>query len=91
MSIIDEIEELFARHGQAAYLGEPVSQSEHALQAACLAERDGAPAALVAAALLHDVGHLLDARAADPAAALPLAHEVLAFELDFWEHCWAAG
>ena len=48
---------LFASEGAADYLGEPVTQAAHMLQAAALAERDGAPAALVAAALLHDVGH----------------------------------
>jgi gamma-butyrobetaine dioxygenase len=59
MDIVDEILDLFAKRGADAYLGEPVSQQEHALQAAHLAVLDGAPAALVAAALLHDVGHLL--------------------------------
>jgi gamma-butyrobetaine dioxygenase len=74
--VIEEIVELFSLHGHAAYLGEPVSQAEHALQAASLAEREGAPPALIAAALLHDVGHLLDARAADPATTdLDLGHE----------------
>ena len=48
---------LFASEGAAEYLGEPVSQAAHMLQAAALAERDGAGDALVAAALLHDVGH----------------------------------
>jgi phosphonate degradation associated HDIG domain protein len=45
--------------GDSAYGGEEVSQREHALQAAALARRDGAGASLIAAALLHDVGHLL--------------------------------
>ena len=52
------IERAFARRGKDHY-GEGVSQEEHALQAAWLAERQGAPATLVAAALLHDIGHLL--------------------------------
>jgi gamma-butyrobetaine dioxygenase len=51
------IGELFASEGLADYLGEPVTQAVHMLQTAALAERAGAPAALVAAALLHDVGH----------------------------------
>ena len=51
------ITDLFDSEGAADYLGEPVTQAAHMLQAAALAERDGAPAALVAAALLHDVGH----------------------------------
>jgi phosphonate degradation associated HDIG domain protein len=50
---------LFAERGAAAYLGEAVSQAEHALQAAWAAEQAGAGSALVSAALLHDVGHLL--------------------------------
>jgi len=51
------IGELFASEGAADYLGEPVTQAEHMLQAAALAEQAGAPPALVVAALLHDVGH----------------------------------
>ena len=39
---------------------EEVSQTDHAIQCAALARRDGADEALIAAALLHDVGHLLD-------------------------------
>src|SRR5262249_21308049 len=57
--IIERIICLFKEHGDAAYLGEAVSQTEHALQAAWAAEKNRAPAALVAAALLHDLGHLL--------------------------------
>jgi gamma-butyrobetaine dioxygenase len=52
---------LFASEGAAEYLGEPVTQAEHMLQAAALAERDGAAPALIAAALLHDVGHFTGA------------------------------
>ena len=59
MTIADEIMNLLDGPGREAYLGEPVSQAEHALQAASLAERDGAPASLVISALLHDVGHLI--------------------------------
>jgi phosphonate degradation associated HDIG domain protein len=59
MNIVDEICELFATRGHAAYVGEPVSQLEHALQAAYHAEHSGASDALVVAALLHDVGHLV--------------------------------
>jgi phosphonate degradation associated HDIG domain protein len=57
--LLARIERLFAERGGAEYHGEAVSQLEHGLQAATFAEQDGAPAALVAAALLHDVGHLL--------------------------------
>lgn len=55
---MDAIGELFASEGAADYLGEPVTQAAHMLQAAALAERSGAPPEQIAAALLHDVGHL---------------------------------
>jgi gamma-butyrobetaine dioxygenase len=64
-SPVDAIAELFSSAGAADYLGEPVTVAAHLLQAGALAERAGAPPALVAAALLHDVGHL---RGADPLA-----------------------
>jgi phosphonate degradation associated HDIG domain protein len=60
MTLVDEISGLFDRRGAAAYFGESVSMKEHSLQAAYFAHRDAAPPALVIAALLHDVGHLLD-------------------------------
>ena len=62
---IDQIFELFQRRGDEAYFGEPVSQTEHALQAAHEAEQEGAPDTLIVAALLHDVGHLLHGKAED--------------------------
>jgi phosphonate degradation associated HDIG domain protein len=55
------IADLFASEGAAGHLGEAVTQAMHMLQAAALAERDGATPALVAAALLHDVGHFTGA------------------------------
>ncbi|HLZ73432.1 phosphonate degradation HD-domain oxygenase [Phenylobacterium sp.] len=57
---IETIFELFERLG-ARHYGEGVSQIEHALQCAQLAEADGAGDSLIAAALLHDLGHLLEA------------------------------
>ena len=58
MNFIDQLEELFMRRGAEAYLGEPVTISQHMLQCAALAQRDDASEPLVAAALLHDIGHL---------------------------------
>jgi phosphonate degradation associated HDIG domain protein len=58
---VEQIARLFAGEGEAEYLGEAVTQAEHMLQAADLAERHGAGDALVAAALLHDVGHFTGA------------------------------
>ena len=57
--IIQAIFDAFAAHGDQLYIGEPVSMTEHMLQAAYLAEQDGAGPELVAAALLHDFGHLI--------------------------------
>lgn len=59
MTTFEEILSLYAERGDASYFGEAITQTEHALQAAHLAESDGAPAELVVAALLHDIGHLL--------------------------------
>jgi [1-hydroxy-2-(trimethylamino)ethyl]phosphonate dioxygenase len=58
-TVVDEVFRLFQVAGANAYFGERVSQKEHALQTAHLAERAGAPEVLIAAALLHDIGHLL--------------------------------
>jgi phosphonate degradation associated HDIG domain protein len=58
-ALLHEIAGLFARRGTEMYAGEPITQTEHALQAALLAEENEADAALVTAAFLHDVGHLL--------------------------------
>ena len=56
---IPDIVHLFETKGAAQYDGEPVTQLEHALQSAALAEQAGSGSALIAAALLHDLGHLL--------------------------------
>jgi phosphonate degradation associated HDIG domain protein len=56
---LQDIESLFIRRGGEQYSGEPVTQLEHALQCATLAEAEGADDELVTAAFLHDLGHLL--------------------------------
>ena len=69
---------LFAMHGASEYGGEAVTQEEHALQCAELAAADGAPATLIAAALLHDIGHLLHDLPADaPERGIDDLHEAL--------------
>jgi phosphonate degradation associated HDIG domain protein len=55
---VDEVLDLYRRWGGHRY-DEEVTQTDHALQCAALARADGAADALVASALLHDVGHLL--------------------------------
>ena len=57
---------MYKAKGDRAYEGEGVSQLAHALQSAQFAERAGAPAALVCAALLHDIGHLLNDKGETP-------------------------
>jgi phosphonate degradation associated HDIG domain protein len=57
--LVDQVMTLFGRLGNVLFYGEPVSQTGHALQTAWLAEQAEASPSLVAAALLHDVGHLL--------------------------------
>src|ERR1700690_460888 len=59
MTVMDEILALYADRGDEAYFGECVSIAEHGLQAAHFARAAGAPPALIVAALLHDVGHLI--------------------------------
>jgi phosphonate degradation associated HDIG domain protein len=63
---LDDIRHLFDTHGAMAYSGEPVTQLQHALQTASLAEGAGASHELIVAALLHDLGHLLNVQGETP-------------------------
>jgi phosphonate degradation associated HDIG domain protein len=56
---IDEVLDLLERHGAEQY-DEEIFQLAHGEQTAALARAAGASDWLVAAALLHDVGHLLE-------------------------------
>jgi phosphonate degradation associated HDIG domain protein len=60
---IEQIIQLYRTAGAARYGREQINQEQHALQCASLAQCAGAGAELVAAALLHDLGHLLNAGA----------------------------
>ena len=59
---VDMLAGIFANEGRAEYLGESVSMAEHMLQTAALADRAGASEPLVAACLLHDIGHFAQIR-----------------------------
>jgi len=59
-AIVDQLFALLETAGQSAYFGEPVTQVEHALQCAQLARDSGAGEEMIIAALLHDIGHLLE-------------------------------
>jgi predicted HD phosphohydrolase len=58
VTTVDELLDLYERRGSEHY-DEAVGQLDHALQTAALAAEGGAAEPLVAAALLHDAGHLL--------------------------------
>jgi len=58
MNSIDRIRKLYETHGASPY-GEDISQVQHAVQVARLAELNNADDAMIAAALLHDIGHLM--------------------------------
>jgi [1-hydroxy-2-(trimethylamino)ethyl]phosphonate dioxygenase len=61
MSVADEILRIYSAHGGGAYFGERVTITEHCLQAAWFGQVERAPQVLIVAALLHDIGHLLEA------------------------------
>ena len=58
VDIIDHIFDIWRRQSHLDY-GESVATVEHMLQCAVFAERDDAEDTLVAATVLHDIGHLL--------------------------------
>lgn len=57
--IIEEVFSLYVLHGDEDYIGEPVSQLEHMLQAGELARQQGYDDEVILAAFFHDIGHLL--------------------------------
>ena len=57
-AVIDEIESIYRTKGAEPY-GEKITLFEHSLLTALTAESQGASEELVAACLLHDIGHLL--------------------------------
>ncbi len=56
-NIVAFLGDIFDRRGAEEYLGEPVTMGQHMLQGAALAERAGHEDQIIAAALLHDIGH----------------------------------
>ena len=67
-NIVAFIADIFERRGAESYLGEAVTMAQHMLQGAKLAEDAGAPDELIAAALLHDIGHYTNEFGPDAAA-----------------------
>jgi len=78
----EEVFELLTSRGDDAYFGEPVTVLEHCLQAAHFATEERRAPELIAAALLHDVGHLLHQAGEDVADhGIDTHHEELAVQL----------
>jgi phosphonate degradation associated HDIG domain protein len=63
-----QIAELLELRADGRYGLHDINQRQHALQSAWLAEQAGCPPALVAAALMHDIGHLVHGLGDNPAA-----------------------
>jgi [1-hydroxy-2-(trimethylamino)ethyl]phosphonate dioxygenase len=78
----EELLALMAGRGGDSYFGEPVTVLEHCLQSAFFAAEAKSSPALIAAALLHDVGHLLHQESEDIAdQGVDTRHEELAQHL----------
>jgi len=76
---LTQLRQLLKTRGGEQYTGEPVSHLEHACQTAAFAQRSGATPSMVAAALLHDIGHLLSGLDGTPSArGYDDRHEVIA-------------
>ncbi len=77
-NILNKIEHMLTHNGSELYGGEAVTQTQHALQCASLAEAKHASAELISASLLHDIGHLLEPDfAASHQGKVDLVHEEL--------------
>ena len=67
ISIVNRILNLYTKYGSSDYIGENITQTEHALQCAKCAEDDTrlntydnyVRNCMIVAALLHDIGHLI--------------------------------
>ena len=55
---MDEVFDLYEKHGGDDYIGEPVSQLEHMSQSAHLAIKQGCDDEVVLAAFFYDIGHI---------------------------------
>ncbi len=67
LDIRDEIRVIYEQRATRRYGLSEVNQQQHALQSAALAEKQGEPPALIVAALVHDIGHMVHALGENPA------------------------
>ena len=79
--LVEKIASVFESSGHHPYGGEKVTELEHALQAAQLAEQDNADEKMIVSAFLHDIGHLIAGTLAESSHAVNLDdhHEDLGF------------
>jgi gamma-butyrobetaine dioxygenase len=73
------------------YGGEPVDQRQHALQAAALAQAEGADDELVLAALLHDIGRAVSVERRYPGAGHDVAGEEFCRDILGERVAWLVG
>jgi phosphonate degradation associated HDIG domain protein len=60
VTLSDQLLSIYSSRGAGTYFGEAMTTLEHSLQAAYFAQACDAPDALIIAALLHDIGHLIE-------------------------------
>jgi len=56
---VDVIIRLYIEHGEQDYIGEDITQNQHMIQMAEMAERNNASDMMIVATFLHDIGHLI--------------------------------
>jgi predicted HD phosphohydrolase len=79
--LFEEIKNLYTTYGNNQYmLAEPITQQDHALQAAYLAKTSKAPDEIVLALLLHDIGQLTNASYIGQTTHLHTSHDEEGFE-----------
>ncbi len=74
---VDALFQVLEDSAASDYIGEAINQLEHALQCAHFARQAGADDEAVIAALMHDIGHLIDAHAPSMAGLGVIDHEIL--------------
>ena len=78
---LDHIASLLTLKAEGQYGLSAINQRQHALQAAWLAERQGCSDAMIAASLLHDIGHMVHDLGDSPAeAGIDDLHEQRGYE-----------
>lgn len=85
---IEIVSTYFSSAGTSDYIGEAVSQTEHALQSAYFAEQSGHSTEVILASLLHDLGHFASGLKQNQMAELGVVHHEwigaqLVYDLNF--------